>query len=74
MPEGTFDSFEGMTKEEILGPGAYAWLFLKPRTIKERLDSGEFAVVGKGLYGCCEGCGKVIRINKPIIGSLHICA
>ncbi len=24
-------------------------------------------------YGRCGRCGKVIRINKPLIGSLHFC-
>jgi hypothetical protein len=25
------------------------------------------------LYGVCDNCGEIVRINKPIIGSLHLC-
>lgn len=26
------------------------------------------------IYGYCLNCGKLVRINKPIIGSMHVCA
>lgn len=35
---------------------------------------GEVVVVGNKLYGCCADCHSVIRLDKPIFGSLHICA
>lgn len=25
------------------------------------------------LYGCCAACGSIVRLDKPINGSLHIC-
>jgi len=30
--------------------------------------------VGSKLYGVCNECSSLVRIDKPIIGSLHICA
>lgn len=29
--------------------------------------------VGNKLYCRCLTCGDVIRLNKPILGSLHLC-
>lgn len=29
--------------------------------------------VGGKLYMVCEHCGSFVRINKPILGSLHLC-
>ena len=26
------------------------------------------------LYDFCTACGKLVRINKPIVGSLHVCS
>lgn len=30
-------------------------------------------VAGGKIYAVCSMCGRLIRINKPIFGSLHIC-
>lgn len=30
-------------------------------------------VVGKQLWARCQHCGALVRLNKPIFGSLHIC-
>jgi hypothetical protein len=30
-------------------------------------------IVGNKIYDVCPTCGKIIRINKTILGSLHIC-
>jgi hypothetical protein len=30
-------------------------------------------VAGGKLYAQCPDCGKLVRVNKPILGSLHIC-
>ncbi len=38
-----------------------------------KLPEGCF-VVGSGIYAICEVCRKIVRLNKPIIGSMHICA
>lgn len=37
-----------------------------------KLPKGTF-IVGNKLMGVCAGCGKIVRIDKPIIGSFHIC-
>jgi len=39
----------------------------------DKIPDGMF-VVGNKLYGECCGCGKIVRINKSIFGSLHICS
>lgn len=26
------------------------------------------------LFQRCAKCGKIVRVNKPIFGSLHVCA
>lgn len=36
------------------------------------LPRGTF-VVGNGLYARCRVCGKIVRLNKPILGDLHVC-
>lgn len=30
-------------------------------------------IVGKKLFGVCTKCKSIVRVNKPIIGSYHIC-
>lgn len=35
---------------------------------------GEVRVIGDKLYIICVDCGKLVQINKPIFGDLHICA
>lgn len=32
-----------------------------------------FATGGK-IYSVCAGCGEIVRMNKPIFGSIHVCA
>jgi hypothetical protein len=39
-----------------------------------RLLRGEVVAVGTKLYAMCRECRSVVRINKPIIGDIHICA
>jgi len=31
-------------------------------------------VVGNKIYTVCADCGKLVQVNKPIFGSLHVCA
>ncbi|KKN77217.1 hypothetical protein LCGC14_0361950 [marine sediment metagenome] len=38
-----------------------------------KIEQGELFVVGKKLMVQCPICKKIIRIDKPILGSLHIC-
>ena len=30
-------------------------------------------IVGGKIYARCSACGKIVRINKPIIGDIHVC-
>jgi hypothetical protein len=30
-------------------------------------------VLGNKLYGVCPNCGKIVRMDKPLFGSFHIC-
>ena len=32
-----------------------------------------FTVIGSKVYATCDACNKLIRINKPFFGSLHLC-
>ncbi len=34
---------------------------------------GKMFWIGRKLYGWCGGCRRLVRVNKPIIGSLHSC-
>lgn len=29
--------------------------------------------LGGKLYGVCNDCGKVVRLDKPLFGSAHLC-
>jgi hypothetical protein len=35
---------------------------------------GHVYEVGGKLMGVCANCEKLIRIDKPIFGSMHVCA
>ncbi len=35
---------------------------------------GKLLKIGNSVYGICSDCGSMVKINKPIIGSLHICS
>ena len=39
-----------------------------------KLVHGELVVIGKKLYGRCPRCAQIVRLNKPIIGDLHVCS
>ena len=41
---------------------------------KITLNPGEIVNVSGKLYACCPRCAKIVRINRPIIGDLHVCA
>lgn len=40
--------------------------------MNNNLPQGTF-IVGNKLMGVCVDCEKIIRIDKPIFGSMHIC-
>lgn len=37
------------------------------------LPPGTF-IVGNKLMAVCKDCGSIVRVDKPFIGSLHVCA
>jgi acetyl-CoA carboxylase beta subunit len=39
----------------------------------ERLARGGVVVIGRQVWQKCQWCEQVIRLNKPIFGSWHIC-
>jgi len=39
----------------------------------KRLRVGGIVTIGSKRYRLCYGCECVIKVNKPFIGSLHIC-
>ena len=42
-------------------------------SIHQRLVRGEIVSVGGKLFALCRVCHSIIRIDKPILGSLHFC-
>lgn len=40
--------------------------------MSDKLPHGVF-VVGTKLMGVCQVCGKLVRLDKPLFGSMHIC-
>lgn len=31
-------------------------------------------IAGNKIYAFCGECGSLVRVNKPIVGSLHLCS
>lgn len=40
--------------------------------MNNNLPKGTF-VVGNSIYGTCSDCGSLVKVNKFIFGSFHIC-
>lgn len=38
-----------------------------------QMDPGKVYAINGKLYMICGRCGSLIRADKPIIGSLHLC-
>lgn len=38
------------------------------------LRKGKLIVTNGKIYGWCEGCDSLVRVNKPILRSIHVCA
>lgn len=45
---------------------------MKEKNIQGKLPTDLF-IVGHKLYGTCAVCNSIVRIDKPIIGGLHLC-
>lgn len=41
--------------------------------INRRLIRGEIVPVGHRLYALCRDCHSLVRVNKPLLGGVHIC-
>ncbi len=37
------------------------------------MNTGMPRAVGNHLYARCAQCGRIVRLNKPLLGSLHVC-
>lgn len=46
---------------------------MNDRNVNARLNRGEVVVVGKKMMAKCRACRKIIQVNKPVLGSMHIC-
>jgi len=40
---------------------------------KQRLVQGKAISRGGKIYALCGACYTVIRLNKPLVGSIHFC-
>lgn len=49
------------------------WVHRLPQSYKDALMRGESIVVGSKVMILCRNCMTVIQVNKPFVGSLHIC-
>lgn len=34
---------------------------------------GTLVQMGRRVYGRCYDCGELVRVDKPLLGSLHLC-
>jgi hypothetical protein len=48
------------------------WLKAHPEAL-DKLHEGKTAEVNGKHYAVCDDCREVIRIDKPVVGSLHFC-
>ena len=39
----------------------------------DELRKGNLVFVGRGVYGRCNRCGCLVKVNKILFGSLHLC-
>lgn len=44
-----------------------------PKQAIKDMRAGKLVVIGGKTYGFCKDCQSVIRMDKPVFGSLHIC-
>lgn len=42
-------------------------------TEKHQLLVGRPILRGSKVYAICDGCRSLVRVNKPMLGSLHLC-
>ncbi len=49
-----------------------AWLLAYPAELK-RMAFGAIVPINGKVYGVCQKCRWVVRVDKPFVGSLHVC-
>lgn len=37
------------------------------------LKPGQIVAVNGKIYGCCAECKEIVRVDKWLLGSLHLC-
>jgi len=37
------------------------------------LKKGKMIITNGKIYALCDTCKQIIRVNKPFIGSMHVC-
>jgi hypothetical protein len=65
------DANTNMRYPEIYGP---EWMSSLPTDLISKLHHGDSIVLGNKIYQVCSDCRQVVRINKPLLGSMHICS
>lgn len=55
----------------LYGP---SWMAALPNADLRKLQQGHALVFAGKIYIACQKCHKVVRLNKPIFGALHVCA
>ena len=55
----------------VTGP---TWVAALDQSQKDRLAQGLCVTLGSRIYSVCRGCMTVIQLNKPVVGSLHLCS
>ena len=64
--------------EDLVEPFSISTDFLNQVKMEEnsvdaKLARGETLIVGNKMYRVCPNCGKIVQINKPVLGSTHFC-
>ena len=54
--------------------GATGSSFGVPRDKAPQQKELAIMIVGNKLYAVCPRCGKLVQLNKLIVGSMHVCA
>jgi hypothetical protein len=55
----------------IYGP---QWVGSLPVPMLLELQMGRSLVIGGKVYRVCPGCKSVVQLNKPFLGSVHLCS
>jgi hypothetical protein len=48
------------------------WLRAFPEAV-QKLSEGKTVQIRGNVYSVCDRCKRVVRVDKPLIGSAHFC-